>query len=648
MAVADKTPGADVPVGNPELMVTEAITRMRIEAEDAKTERLRQNRLNRDVFFGRQDWAHKQEGQSTEFLPKVPIAVEQMAAFVKRGLIQFGDWFSVDVNREIAHIVTGGHIRSIMKCFLNDLWARNNVIQKLPIVISDSVKMGMLESLMILKVHGGMMPTRKFNFERGAGQQDHRLQMEDTKEWRLRIDLVRPEDYYPDPTGNGMYEIHRVERDLHEVLEAAEDGMYDMAAVRTMIDTSYPRPMDEERTDRDRNQPETTDPSFRKKVILDEFWGTLLNSDGTIAHRNCVATVANDNILIRKPEPNPFWHQESPFVVAPLVRVPFSVWHKALYDHASALNTSLNELFNLILDGGISSVWGIKQLRLEDLEDPGQVAGGVKQGMTLAVKQTLPHNAKVLETVATGEVPNDAMAVFEALNREFAQAALTNELKLGQMPPKRLLATEIVEASQSQAVTLDGIISDVEVCVMQEVLRKAWLTILQNMDMIPEHALTSVTDRQIALLLQRASPEERFALFAGRSQFRVFGLSATMARALDFQKLMSLQQAIMQNPMLFQAFMMKFSPDKTLRHIMRTLNVNPDDIEKDIEEQAEVARQQEMARTQQAAQMLGPQGQGGASAPGAGAGGAPLGGGSEVPAQINQGTNPMTGLAPNK
>ena len=645
MAVTDKEPGHDEPVDSPELTVINAITRMRIEAEDAKTERLRQNRLNRDVFFGRQDWSHKQEGQSTEFLPKVPIAVEQMAAFIKRGMINFGDWFSVDVDRQISSIVTGQHIRSVLKCFLNDLWSRNNITQKLPTVISDSVKMAMLESLMILKVHGGMMPTRKFKFERGQSREDHKIEMEDTKEWRLRIDLVRPEDYYPDPTGNGLYEIHRVERDLHEVMEAAEDGMYDMAAVKQLIDVDYPRPLDEKRTDRDRNQPETTSPSFRKRVVLDEFWGTMLNADGTIAHRNCVATVANDKYLIRRPEPNPFWHQESPFVVAPLIRVPFSVWHKALYDHASALNISMNELFNLILDGGISSVWGIKQLRLEDLEDPGQVAGGVKQGMTLAVKQTLPHNAKVLETVATGEVPNEAMAVFEALSREFAQAALTNELKMGQMPPKRLLATEIVEASQGQAVTLDGLISDIEVCVMQELLRKAWLTVLQNMDVIPEHALTSVTDRQVALLLQRASAEERFALFAGRSQFRVFGLSATMARAMDFQKIMSLQQAVMQNPMLFQAFMMKFSPEKTLRHIMRTLNVNPDDIEKDIEEQQQA--EQEMKRTQAAAQMLGPQGQNGASAPGAGSGGAPLGGGSEVPAAINQGAAP-TGMAANK
>ena len=103
-----------------------------------------------------------------------------------------------------------------------------------------------------------------------------------------------------------------------------------------------------------------------------------------------------------------------------------------------------------MLDGGIAAVWGIKQLRIEDLEDPSQIEDGIKQGMTLAVKQTLPHNAKVLETVSEGEVPKESMAVFEYLNKEFTSAAMTNELKLGALPPKQVRLLSALESSQSQ------------------------------------------------------------------------------------------------------------------------------------------------------------------------------------------------------
>lgn len=645
--------GADVPVQDKSaLTVIDAIRAFRITAEDAKQDRLRKNKINRDVYLGRQDWSHKMDGQSTEFLPKVATAVEQMSAFVKKGLIQFGDWFSVTLDRALDGIIDGTQVRSVMMPFLDNLWTRNNTTVALPTIIADAVKVALLESLIILKVHGGMQKTRKFKFEKKLeeGEETRKLQTEDDEEWRLRIDIVRPEDYYPDPTGNGLFEIQRCERDLHEVIAGAEEGMYDKAAVDMLIDIDYKRPMDEERSAEAINQLDHTSPAFRKRVVLDEFWGTILNEDGTVAHRNVVATVANDKILIRKPEPNPFWHQESPFVVTPLIRVPFSVWHKALYDHASDLNISINEMFNLMLDGGLSAVWGVKQIRLEDLEDPSQVSGGVKQGMTLAVKQTLPHNGKVLETVSTGNVPTDAMAVFEALQREFTQAALTNELKLGQMPPKRVLATEVVEASQSQAVTLDGIVADIEVS-MVVLLRKAWLTILQNADSLPPSALPAVIDKRVAVLLTKASPEERFALFAGKSQFKAHGLSDTMARAQDFQKLMALMQAVTQNAMLFQAFMFRFSPEKTLRKIFRTLNINAGDIEKDQDELAEAA--EEMQRTQEAAGIMGggqggsPEtpGKAGASAPGAQVGGAPVGGGSGLPAEINQLNKPA--LVPN-
>jgi len=658
-AVKGKQPGADEPVGEEEgLSVIQAVRACFNEAEEGKRQRLAQNRINRDAYFGRQDWSHKQEGQSSEFLPKVSTSVEQMTAFIKRGLMKFGDWYSVDLDQTISQVVSGQQIRSVLNCFLNDLWTGNNNATSIPLVIADAVKMGLLESLMIVKVHGGMVPVRRYAYKKGdmmvpeeGGQpeQSHDLQMEENMEWKLRIDLVRPEDYYPDPTGNGLYEIHRVERDLHEILDAAEAGVYDTAVVKELIDTDYKRPEDEERSDSARNQPETTTPAFRKRVVLDEFWGTLLNDDGTVAHRNCVCTVANDKYLIRPPEFNPFWHQESPFIAVPLVRVPFSVWHKALYDDASSLNLALNEMFNLMLDGGLAAVWGIKQLRIEDLEDPNQVAGGVRQGMTLAVKQTLPHNADVMKNVSTGNVPQDAMAVFSALDREFTQAALTNELKLGSLPPKQVRATEVVEASQSQAVTLDGLTADIENSFIQVLLYKAWLTILQNADDLPEDAMQSVVDRSVALLLMRASPEERFAMFAGKSKFRVFGLSGTMAKALDFQKMMSMMQAVQMNPMLFQAFMQRFSPEKALRFIMNRLNLNPDDLEKSQDELKQAA--EEMQRTQEAANMLNPPGGGqaaGQSAPGAAAkGGPPLGGGSQVPAEVNQLTNPKSGLPPN-
>lgn len=561
--------------------VIEVINQYRHESEMARRDREFKGDKNWNLYLGHQDWSHKLEGQSKEFLPKVPVSVEQLTSLIKRALVQFGNYFSVDTDVDLGQLVTGNQIREILKVFLKDLWTPNNTRMDFPTVVSDAVKQALLKSLIIWKIHGGTTRQRKFQFERGIGMREME---QDT--WKLRVDLVRFEDYYPDPTGAGLYEIHRVERDLHEILALAEgeDAIYDKAVVDQLIGTSQERPEDEELRDDARNQTETIKPGFRRRVVVDEFWGTILKLDGTVAHRNVVAAVANERFLIRPPEANPFWHQRSPFVVAPLIRVPHSVWHKAIYDDASDLNIAINELYNLLIDGGMASVWGISQLRVEDLEDPSQVEGGIRQGMTLAVKQTLPHNAKVFERVSDGKMPLEATSILESLMSEFSTAALTNELKMGQLPPKQVLATEIVESGQGQNLMLDGIVADLENMAMTPALEMCFQVIMQVADTLPEEAFNFIDDKKVALMIMRASPEERYALFAGRMSFRVFGLSATLARALEFQKIMAFLQAVTVSPIFAQSFLLKYSPERFLEQLMATLNLNSHQFERTPEE----------------------------------------------------------------
>jgi hypothetical protein len=599
------------------------------ESELARKGRIQKNRANMDVYMGIQDYSEKIEGQSCEFLPKVAIAAEQMCAFIKRGLVQFGDWFSIDMDERITSQLAWEpeHFRKIINNLLDHLQLDGDKTISFPVVISDAVKAASLESLLVLKVHGGVCKSHKFFVEPGerlvhlgTGQTLHgpdTLGKDDRIYWRGRIDVVRFEDYYPDPSGRNLYEIHFVERDYYQVLESAEAGMYDLAAVKSLQHYEYP--VDDERYERARGGKDYTSPQFRKRVVLAEFWGTLLDKDGSPIARNCVATVANNDTLIRKPEDNPFWHGESPFVAQPLVRVPHSVFHKAIYDHGSDLNIALNELFNLMLDGGLASVWGTRQVHTSWLEDPSQVDGGIPQGATLAVNEQCPIGGKAVETVTTGNVPQDAMLMFEAISREFASAVCSNELKMGTMPPAQTRATTVVQQSQDQAVTLDGIISDLEEGVMEPAIRKFWLTCLQNLDAMDPSEIISSAPAHVSIPLLKMTPVQRFVLFAKACSFKVTGLSGTMNRARDFQKAMSLFQMLPTNPMLAQAFFKEFSPDKALKSIMKQLNINPDDLKRSPAEKADM--QQDMQDMAMFAHMsaggnLGEDGGGAAAGPG--------------------------------
>lgn len=639
----DSGTGQDVTVSkDSSLTVLNWIRECKKEATEAKKRRTQLNRQNMRAYMGQQDWSHKQTGQSREFLPKTPVAVEQFSAFVKRALIQFGNWFSVDSPK--TNPLSSDEIREFVKYHLNYLADGMRDWTTFPLRVSDGVKLALLESLITFKIHGYRVPETRFFAERGtkfmqSGDdrvlvKDHKLIRKTLSPWRLAIDLIRAEDYYPDPTGRKLYEIHHVERDLHDVIELAEQGIYDASIVEQIAEDFDDRQREYE-INILRNQPEVVSPSFRKTVGIDEAWGDILDEMGHVVGRNQICAMANDKFLIRKPEDNPWWHGDSPFVSFPLIRVPDTVWHKALFDHASPLNLALNELFNLMLDGGLASVWGIKQLRMSGLQDPRQVSGGVAQGMTLTVKDDFPQGEKVLENVTTGQIPQEAMAIFGLGDREFNSSALTNELKLGSLPAKEVRATEIVEIQQSQAVTLDGITIDMELG-LTKTIEKAWFCILQNTDDLDGDEIVAAIGPKAALMLSRMSSPERYAAFARGASFKVNGLSGTLAKVKDFQKFVATMQIVQSNPLLAEPFIRRFSGDKALEHILKSLNVNPDDLGLSPEEMKDVPNR--VNRMAAISQVFGANG----SSPNMSAD--QSGGSASLPAQVNQTSNPLTGM----
>jgi hypothetical protein len=658
--------------------VIQWIMNCRREAYDARRTRMRLNNINRDAYMGIQDFSYKQKGQSVETLPKCAVAAEQFASFIKKSLIQYGDWFSVTLSDEVKPYITDNQMKDLMKCFLERMPDGVNKFKNIETVLSDGAKAGLMESLIIFKIYGRDVSYTKYSVEPGnanvvqfpSGKPGGSggatsLRKNRASRWHLCIDLIRTEDYYPDPTGRGLYEIHEFERDYIDVLNMAKGGAYDLELVKSLKDEDMPKPesVQEQRRPQQRGQDRSVTAAKRSRITITEFWGTILNGQGDVVGQNLLATVANKKYLIRRPINNPLWHDESPFIAEPLIRVPHSVWHKALYDVSSSLNYAINEIFNLILDGGIGSVWGIKQLRQDFLSDPRQVENGIPQGSTLAVRADMPEGLKVLEDVSTNEagVMEAGMQVYELLDREFNAASLTNDIQLGQLPMRQVKATEIVQSNQSNSVTLNGLCMDLETH-MERMLRKAFLTMLQHFDDINRADVVQAIGQKAVVMMMGLSPAERYAMFAQNASFEVNGLSAMLAAAQDFQKLMAFMQAATTNPILMQNFVQMFSGKAIIKVMMKALGINPDQIALTQDEQKNLPQivQQLMLFSQltgtgnQPPQPGAPSPQGGAgpspmlSTP-AGAfspqgGPSPMGGQVSMNAGVNQQIQPLTGL----
>jgi hypothetical protein len=607
----------------------------REESKNARLKRLRKNKRNREAFEGIQNWEHKIDGQSKEFLPKTNETAVQMKAFVKRGLTQFGKWFSMTIGEKSP--ISAQAATALLNGFLEAMPDGPRTID-FRLRVSDGVITALLESYMVFKVHGRRQINKVLAFK-----EDGKIERKEIEPWKLVIDLFPAEDYYPDPTGRGLYEIVRTERDFHDVEKQAGtqaevdagEKMY-LKSVLDEIKSSQRREAEHERERRNQYQQgrPTPEPTARKRIVIDECWGTVLDEDGDVVAENQIWTIANDDWVIRPPEDNPFWHGESPMVVVPLMRQPFTVFHMALYDQVVPLNLAINELFNLMLDGGLASVWGVRQLRADFLEDAGDVSEGIPQGKTLMVREDMPEGMKVLEQVTEGQVPPDALAIFETLDRELSSSALSNEIRQGLLPAKQVRATEVAEASQSSAVVLDDIVGDME-HGLSEVLRKSWLLILQNMGDISTDDIVSELSIEDLLRIAKMTPAQRFRTMGHGAQLKVNGLSATLAKARDFTRFMSILQAASQTPLLQSVALQKVDPEKLWNELLKMSNINPERVERDANTQGTPGDVLAGAGAVNAVT-------GGAGQPGQTQ--QPLEGEPSLNAQVTQGSDPSGGL----
>jgi hypothetical protein len=551
------------------------ILQCRDEAESAKTERLALNKNNFDMYHLRHDFSHKEAGQSQEILSKQAMAVEQTKAFFQQSLADFGEWWSAEScypDAEVAMKVRPHEITKMTDYMLGKANYYSHV--------GNEVEQALLAALCISKTTGKMVSKPKYVAKkkgRGAGLKRWIEKTED-KSWELVTSLVSFRNYYKDPTSAGLYEIEDSWVDLHiakNMIEEDED--FDQTLADSLRGGAPDQSENEFDKARETGQSTPTD-SPRHKVKLTEYWGDILDKDGKVIYENVQAMVANDKDLILKPRPNPLWHQGRPYTASPLLEVAESTLHKALMDAPTQHNRALIEMYNLMMDAAMMQVHGLSQLRKDWLSNPAQVANGIKAGMALDVNSMCPPGAKALEPLVNVVIPAEVFNIFGIVQQEFNASALTTDLRSGGASTS-MSATAVVEQSQTITSVFTGMAKNFENNQITKELELAWKTVAQNWDEIDREVFISLFGAQRGDELYRLPAEEVFASTVNGTRFRVFGITQTLGKAQDFQKLTTLLQTVASSPILMEEFFKKYDLGKLLGEIMTALDIDKHKLE---------------------------------------------------------------------
>lgn len=544
----------------------------------------KQNRmlLNKDNFAQYQlehDFSHKKDGQSREVLSKVRNATESSKALLQQALSDLDDWYRItatDGTDGIGMLITPAEMQRVMNYMLKKAEYFTHV--------GFMCQLGLLGSLAVSEVGGILVPKPKFKTKtEGRGRTYKKsVVVSDEKAWELRFHVIRQEDYYPDPNTGHMYQIRESMVDMHLVLALADgdDAIYDKEKVAGLQPWGQDDLQDSRRA-RETGQNQYI-PLIRPRIKLTEFWGTIVdNATGEVLAENIVCTLANRSVIIRKPTPNPLWHQKSPINAAALIEVADSPWGIALMDAGTKHNRALTEIFNLMLDSAMKAVWGVNQIRTDVLDDPTQITDGLRWGLNLKVNSSLPIGGKAVEPVVTGEIPNEVIAMFNLLNQETLTSMKTNDLRMGAQSMRAVKATEVVAAENSITSEFQGVAKNFEEKKVQPELEMGCWTICQNWDRIDKEVFSSLFGKERGEQLAQLEPQEVFVATVNGMKFDVFGISLALRRQADFRKWTTLLQVISSSPLLTEAFLKQYSFEKLLGEIMTAIDLNKTKIQAD-------------------------------------------------------------------
>lgn len=573
------------------------ILQCRDTEREVKYDRDLQNKLNWDVFHLRHDFSHKIPGQSRSVLSRQSMAVESTATFFQQALIDEGDWWDCeasDVKSDDKLKISPDTVKKLTDYQLEQAMMMRHV--------GRGVKSGLLGALIITKVGGKMKSLPAYVANRDPNKRAAKIKKLNKEGWQLDLRVVNQKNYFPDSTGGGLYELEEMWCDYHELCDLDPEDGWDLDEIEKIEPMKGDDDGEEQLDNRRRSNQNQATRAYRNRVKITEYWGTILGPDGKVLHENVVCNLANEQWLIRPPTKNPLWHQQSPYVASPILDVTEdnAVWPRALADAGSRHNMDLNEIYNLMTDGGMRAAANIGMIRTDWIEDVSELTDGIKPGTNLKVNSQCPPGAKVLEMVKAGELPADSMNMFNIMSQEFNASMLTSDIRSGIQPRRDVPATQIVETSQTITSVFKGITEQIEQNWIKRVLWKSAMTTLQFSDDIDKDEIKDILGERADDFL-KLTPEERFADSVQGMKFRVSGITQHLAKAQDFQKLMTLLQTIGGSQVLMEAYVKKYSVDKFLYQSMKGLDIDPRKLEND-------QTDQEMMQEQAPEQPPGPEG----------------------------------------
>lgn len=496
---------------------------------------------NFDLYWGRTDFSGKASWQAKEKMPEVPAFVDRFAAALKEALITGPEGFYTvhdpsDAEGDLTQPIKRATDAWLSTCGRN----QTGTCLGFPAVFEEQCKLGAISA---------MCASVRWHNDGHYG--------------RVAVETVDPRLVWLDTTYRNLYRIRRVELDKHTLVEMAtmEDRkgrpIYNLDEIGRMV--SHIESLDQQRRER-----ATGDSQFltstRQPITMDEYIATAIGPRGEVLAKDALMVVGNGQFLIRGPEPNPYWHGKDWMVFAPLVTAPLSVYGRSYMEDFGDLARTFQKLTNMLLDAVQVSSMKVFAVVPEMLRDPSQLVDGLRPFKLFEIEDGFDAK-EFMHALELGNLPAEAITVWQALKGELREAASMNEIGLGQFAPRgRTSATEIQETQQSSSALIRSIAQTIEGRFLNPILDLTWKTGLQHVSRTDPAIRGAIGEEMFEALYRR-----RRELIKRPITFQARGISTLIQKSRTLKALLQVMAFLGQSKELLAAFLQVADMEKFVK-----------------------------------------------------------------------------------
>ncbi|KKK90344.1 hypothetical protein LCGC14_2723940, partial [marine sediment metagenome] len=422
-------------------------------------------------------------------ISKVRPSVDRAVALFRKALLKLAPFYGIQAESSL------GKTKGRYTMLLTDYWFdQSNIIEELVMAF----RVGLITSVSALKIwwtatrdfkpevtiNSVEEPVMEFGVQIGSTtREEKQINLKHSARGKLGIKAINPKFLWVIPNTNGRGIIEQDEATLNSIEQMADEGIYDKEAVKKLrekLTSGTPKTGENPWTSQGGSTPSDSSEKpvnpndYLRLVELHHFWYDIYDTDGRLVMADATFTLANEDTLIRKARPNPFFHKDPPYVIGTPYQLPFSTYGRGMVEDVVEVAKSITNMSNLVADGALYDAMKAFAIDVKQLSDPNEARSGLYPGKVFSKDSDLSAPGQPLvETIDVGKVPAEAMNMIGLFEKFYQEGSFMNEFVSGQGPASGETLGEVNIKTQAALEGLDESARNLEVTVIEPAVSMA-------------------------------------------------------------------------------------------------------------------------------------------------------------------------------